>query len=165
MSLMPWRKKEQAEEQTGALSPADRFTTFRDDMDQLFDRFTRGFADLPALWSRERTSDWLPSLDINETETEITVRAEVPGVEPKDVEVTLSQNVLTIRGEKTEEQEDRDKDHYHVERRYGSFSRSIQLPANVDPENITAEAANGVLTIRLQKDQAEVPKRIEVKMK
>lgn len=165
MSLIPWRKKEQQPESSSALTPRDRFSTLREDMDQLFQRFARGFGELTSIWPHETATGWMPSLDVNETETEITVRAELPGVDPKDVDVSLSGNQLTLRGQKSEEKEDRDRDHYYAERRYGSFSRTIQLPTSVDPDKITAEAANGVLTIRLHKDQAQAPKRIDVKMK
>jgi HSP20 family protein len=99
-----------------------------------------------------------PRLDVSETETEVRVEAELPGVDEKDIEVTLSNGRLLITGEKKQEKEEKKKDYHLVERSYGSFARSIGLPFAADPEQVKASFAKGVLTVT-------VPKPAEVKAK
>jgi HSP20 family protein len=98
-----------------------------------------------------------------ETEEEVKVRAEVPGMDPAEVEVTIVGNELVLAGEKKESQENQGKDFFQSESRYGAFRRSFVLPATVDTENVAAQCANGVLTLRLKKTRPTPPKRIEVK--
>jgi HSP20 family protein len=131
-------------------------------MDQLFERFFGRTWDVMESGFGAMTA-WAPSLDVSETDTEITVRAEVPGIDPKDLEITVSGQMLTLAGEKKETAEHRGENVYRSERRFGSFRRSVQLPTPVDTEKVTAEHKNGVLLIRLQKDQKAVAKRIPVK--
>ena len=92
-----------------------------------------------------------PSLDVSETDDEIIVQAELPGLEEKDVEVTLENDVLTLKGTKQDEQKDEERNYYHVERSYGTFQRSVQLPAGLDRDNVKAVFKNGVLTVALPK--------------
>jgi len=161
MSLIPWRSKRREDEAEYGreMVPIDYF---RREIDRLFDRFfggepmpiTEGFAG----WGR-----WMPSVDVTETEKEILVRAELAGVDPKDVDISVSGQVLSLSGEKKESAETKDENCCVTERRFGSFKRTIQLPAPVDTEHVSAEHKHGVIMIRLKKQSSAIPKRIEVK--
>lgn len=125
------------------------------EIDRLFDGVTRnipGFA-----------SSTTPRMDISETDKAIEITAELPGLEKKDVELNVADNLLTIRGEKKNEREEKNKDYHLVERSYGSFSRSVQLPAGVKTEDIAAEIANGVLKVTVPKPMPKQGKQIEIK--
>jgi HSP20 family protein len=101
---------------------------------------------------------WAPRVDVEETEKEIVVKADLPGVEPKNVEITVENGVLMVRGEKKEK-----KKHYHrVERFAGSFYRALQLPPGADTEKVSATSANGVVTIAIPKKAEAQPKKIAV---
>jgi HSP20 family protein len=102
-------------------------------------------------------------MDVSETEKVIEITAELPGLEEKDVDIRFADGVLTIRGEKKSEKEEKDKDYHLVERRYGSFARSVSLPANTDPAKIKATIENGVLKVTVQKPEPKVAKKIDVK--
>ena len=137
---------------------------FRTEIDRVFDRF---FSD-PWGVSLDRFPGWnpklwLPSVDVVETEKEVTVRAEVPGVDPKDLDLSISGNILTIAGEKKESTEKKGEDFYQTERRFGSFRRSVQLPSQVDAEKVLAEHENGVLTVKLKKDLKDAPRKIPLR--
>jgi len=158
MALIPWRNKirERGPAESSSLA------TLRAEIDRLFDSFVReplGNVDWP--FASER--GWAPAIDIAEDEKEVTVRAEMPGMAPEDLDVTISGNQLVLAGEKKESSEKRGKDFYHSERRFGAFHRSIPLPAAVDAESVEAEYANGVLVIHLKKSPSAPVKRIEVK--
>ncbi len=162
-NLIPWRSKLRESGQ-GNGSTESPLTRFHSEIDRLFDRFFgeplgtwKSLPDWPA-W----TMAWSPSLDVSETEDTITVRAEVPGVDPKELDISVSGDVLNICGEKVEETEERSEGYYHSERRFGSFRRCIPLPASVDQERITAEYERGLLTIRLPKTEKAVGRRIPV---
>jgi HSP20 family protein len=103
------------------------------------------------------------ALDLRETEQGFTVRAEVPGVAPEKLEITLHDDVLTIAGEKTSEATDEGEGYYRTERRFGQFRRTVQLPTPVDGESVEAKHENGVVTIVLKKAASALPKRVEVK--
>ncbi len=142
---------------------ANPFDLLQREVDRLFDEFTRfprfglpapSAAALPAL---------TPRMDVTETDKEFEITAELPGLEEKDVQVNVADNVLTIRGEKKVEKEEKDKDYHLVERSYGSFERSLELPAGVDPDAIAASIANGVLTVKVPKPAAAQAKKVEVK--
>ena len=105
---------------------------------------------------------WLPSVDVSETGEEIVVRAELPGLSKDDVELNLQDNVLTLKGEKKQENKEEKEDYHRVERSYGSFSRSFTLPAGVDPENVQASFKDGVLVIALPKVEEAKQKKIEI---
>jgi HSP20 family protein len=98
-----------------------------------------------------------------ETDKEIEITAELPGLEEKDVQVNLADNVLTIRGEKKAEKEEKEKNYHMIERSYGSFSRSIELPAGIDPNAVKATIDKGVLKVTVPKPAAAVAKKIDVK--
>jgi HSP20 family protein len=119
---------------------------FKREMDRLFDRFFEApWAEFPAL------GEWTPALDVTEGKETITVKAELPGVDPNEIAVTLDGNVLTIKGEKEEKKEEKDERRHHVERSWGAFMRSVKLPAPVDGSKVTATFKNGVVNITLPK--------------
>jgi HSP20 family protein len=129
-------------------------------MDRVFDRFFESrWEELPAL------GDWMPKVDVSETKDSVVVKAETPGMEAKDIQVSLQENVLTITGEKKQEKEEKEKDErYHrVERSYGSFSRSMRLPAGVESGKVNATFKNGVLTVTLPKTASAKATPIPVK--
>ena len=109
--------------------------------------------------------DWAPRVDIAETDTEFTIKAEIPEVKKEDVKVTVDSGVLTIRGERKQEKEEKDKKFHRVERYYGSFTRSFSLPDNVDESKIEASFKDGMLNLQIPKTEAAKPKAIEVKVK
>jgi HSP20 family protein len=104
-------------------------------------------------------------LDVSDSADQIVVRAEVPGVDPKDFDISVSGDVLAICGEKREQSEERRGNVYRSERRFGSFRRSVRLPESVDADKIEAEYDKGVLTIRLSKSEKAVGRRIHVSLK
>jgi HSP20 family protein len=115
-------------------------------MDRLFDRF------LEPAWSEMPTlGDWSPTVDVSEDKDAVTVKAELPGVEQKDIAVSLQDGMLSIKGEKRAEKEEKDKRYHRVERSYGAFYRSIQLPSTVDTGKVSATFKDGVVTITLPK--------------
>ena len=136
---------------------------FREEFYELLDNFFRSF-DLQPF--EGRLSAFSPRIDVTDTEKEIKVHAELPGMDEQDIDVSLSRNSLTIKGEKKEEKEDKGKDYYHMERYYGSFSRIIPLPFEVDEASIKASFKKGVLTITLPKTTktVEETKKISVKV-
>ena len=159
MSLIPWRNK--PESQPGELSP---MVALRSEVDRLFDSFFRepfGALDWPS-WGAGR---WSPAVDVAENDKEVTVRAELPGIDPKDLEVSVLGNQLVLSGEKKESSETKEKGFYHSETRYGSFHRTVPLPEGLDTEHVDAQYANGVLTLHLKKTAPTTAKRIEVKTK
>jgi HSP20 family protein len=158
-ALVPWRERSQ--------TPATRddfldpFVSFRREVNRMFDSFFDDF-------TRPSGAGWAgltPAVDVGENDKELVITAEVPGVSEKDVDVTLSGDLLMIKGEKKAEEERKNGDFSYVERRYGSFSRSMRLPFDVKDEKIDATYDKGVLTIRIPKPpgtQSSV-RRIEVK--
>ncbi|MCG8693444.1 MAG: Hsp20/alpha crystallin family protein [Minwuiales bacterium] len=140
----------------------DPFTSLHHEIDKLFADFGRGFR-MPSMMME--ATGMAPSIDVSETDSAIQVTAELPGVDEKDVEVNLTDGVLTIKGEKKSEKEDKGKDYHLVERAYGAFQRDIPLPYDIDTEKVDAKYAKGVLTVTLPKppeSKAKV-KKIEVK--
>jgi HSP20 family protein len=124
----------------------------------MFDDAGRGWrADEPAA-----TTSWSPSVDIFETEGEIVVKAELPGMDRKDIALHLENNVLSIRGERRFEKETKEENYHRIERSYGNFSRSFSIPATVDEEKIRADYKDGVLKIILPKKEQAKPKQIKI---
>jgi HSP20 family protein len=136
----------------------------RDGVDRLLDSFFHEPLGAPE-WSPWGAGKWTPPIDVAENDKELTVRAELPGIDPKELDISVTGNQLVISGEKKELSETEEKDFYHSEARYGSFRRTIALPEGVDAENVDAEYANGVLTLRLNKTAPATAKKIEVKVK
>jgi HSP20 family protein len=131
----------------------------RDQMNRLFDEFfDRPFGLSPFLREPAFMRGFAPNMDVSETEKEVTISAELPGMEPEDINISLDHNILTVSGEKHAETEEKDKRYYRVERSYGSFSRSITLPEGVEEEKIDATFKRGVLKITLPKT-AEAQKK------
>ena len=108
-------------------------------------------------------NSWTPAVDIKETESDIRVELELPGLKPEDVEITAENGVLTIRGEKRSERKEDEQSRYHVvERTYGAFMRTFQLPQGIDEDQINAEFENGILALRVPKAALPQPKRIQI---
>jgi HSP20 family protein len=126
-------------------------------MDRLFERF---FEEEPGLKLMERA--WEPRLDMSETKDTVTIKAELPGLEAKDLDVSLSGDILTIKGEKKEEKEEKGETRHVVERRYGAFARMVRLPTTVAGDKIQASFKNGVLTVTLPKTEEAKQKAIPV---
>ncbi|MET0722467.1 MAG: Hsp20/alpha crystallin family protein [Tardiphaga sp.] len=133
------------------------FAFLQQEIDRLFDGFSRNFPSLATAASA------VPSMDVSENDKVIEISAELPGLEKKDVELNIADNILTIRGEKKNEREEKNKNYHLVERSFGAFTRSVELPAGVMPENIVAEIANGVLKVTVQKPAPKQSKQIEIK--
>jgi HSP20 family protein len=157
-------------------SMLDPFRSLRNEMDRLFDRFARGFgfgipvfrrpADVEPAWRNESLFSFsAPAVDLTEDDKAYKVTAELPGLEDKNIEVTVSGDMLTLKGEKRYEKDEKDKDRHMSERAYGSFQRAFTLPDTVDRSKITADLAKGVLTITLPKSaEAQKPAtKIEIK--
>lgn len=140
----------------------DPFTSLQREVDRLFEEFTRGSFFAPLGESEVTIA---PRVDVSETDSALEVEVELPGVDEKDVDVTLSDNVLTIKGERKQEREEKKKDFHLIERSYGRFARSIPLPFEVDTDAVKAKFAKGVLKVTLPKPPAAQTKarRIEVK--
>jgi HSP20 family protein len=130
------------------------------EMNQLYERLL----DLGPLRRFDAAWAWVPVIDMSESESHITVHAEIPGMEPNDIEVFVQGNMLTIRGERKQESIEEDKEVYRSERSYGAFERSIRLPANVDPEQSKASYTHGVLRIKLLKVDKIRPKPKKVQI-
>jgi HSP20 family protein len=139
--------------------PFPELSSFSREMDRLWGRFFRE-GPLARTWERE----WTPSLDLSETEDSFIVRAEVPGVEAKDINISLLGNVLIIKGEKKEEREDKKEDYHFVERWYGTFSRSVRFPEGVESGKSETSYNNGVLKIKLPKSEEAKKKEIKIKV-
>lgn len=127
------------------LMPWTRMT--RPEMDRLLNRFLEG--KLEAESSLE--AEWVPCMDVSETKDNLIAKLEVPGMDPRDTQISLQENLLTIKGEKWQEQEEQDEHYHRVERTYGMFARSVRLPVTVDGSKVVATFRNGLLTITLPK--------------
>ena len=117
--------------------------------------------DLPGFGTGER--EWMPPFDVSETEGEIIVKAEIPGMKVEDIDITITDGLLTIKGERKMEKEDKQENYHRIERQFGSFSRSLNLGLKVEAESIDAAYKDGVLTVSLPKAEEDKPKKIEVK--
>lgn len=146
MDLIKWR-------------PFRELNLMRRDLDRLIDRF---FDFDKELFDRDL---WAPEIDISESDEEYVVKADIPGIDQKDLSVTLSGGNLTIKGERREEKEEKKKHFHRIERRYGSFQRTIQIPGEVDENKITANYRDGVLEIHLPKTEKTKPREIKVEVK
>ncbi len=138
--------------------PFRDLVTLRERMNRLFeDAFTsRGDEkDLVA-------SSWSPSVDIYETENEIVLTAEIPGVDEKNIEIKLEDNTLSLKGERNFEKETKEENYHRIERAYGSFYRSFTIPRNIDQDNIKAESENGILRISMPKKPELKPKKVKI---
>jgi HSP20 family protein len=148
----------------------DVWQTFRSEMDRLFDRFGfpsfRRMFDVEPFWGMESSFGVsVPAVDVIEDEKAYRITAELPGLEQKDVDVSVTGDVLVIKGEKRQEREEKDKNRYLSERSYGVFQRNFALPDGIDRDRISADFSKGVLTLTLPKtaEAQKQQKKIEVK--
>jgi len=137
------------------------------EVDTFFNRLVPGgFANWPRLSveGNGKKLDWAPSADISETEKEYVIRAELPAVRKEDVQVTFDDGMLTIKGERTQQKEDKNEKFHRVESFYGSFERRFSLPDNVNADAISCESKDGVLTVHIPKSEMlkQQPKQITV---
>jgi len=170
-------EERKAEEKSGrslATSQGWPFTSLRREIDRLFDDFAggilrsplrRGLFDVEPFWHSEISWGKVPAVDVTDTDKGFEITAELPGLSEKDVEVGFADGTLTIKGEKKEEKEERKKDYFVSERRYGSFQRAFSVPDGVDADKIEATFKNGVLTVTLPKtpEAQKQEKRIAIK--
>jgi HSP20 family protein len=135
----------------------DLFDVHRE-MSRIFDDFFK-----PAVYREEDgVWDWTPAVDVTELEDRYELHAEVPGISEKDVHVSVTDNVLTLRGEKKHEKEEKNSRYHRVERSYGGFQRSFTLPSNLKADEIKATFKNGILTIAIPKSEKVKPKEIPI---
>jgi HSP20 family protein len=149
--------------ETAVSRPRDVFAAMRDEMDRVFERFESGWPRLPTLFRRDGIT--VPQLDVRENTKSIVVEAELPGVEEKDVSVSLANGVLTIKGEKKHEKEERGENYYLSERSFGSFERAIRLPDTIDDAKVEAKFDKGVLKVTAAKkpEAVKAERKIEIK--
>lgn len=140
--------------------PARELDALQGDMNRLFDSFfgRREGAAGAAYGSRR----WIPPMDLVETEDNLVLRADLPGVEEKDIEIEVKDGVLTVSGERRAQHEDKREGFHRVERSFGRFSRALELPKGVDPQNVSAHFDKGVLEVRMPKPAERKPTRIEI---
>lgn len=153
MKLTPWKEK----------SWSDLVTTplidLRKEMNRVFDNFS-----MPSLW-KQHAEMFSPSIAVSEDEKAYTVRAELPGMDRKDIRVSLHNNVLTLAGEKQQDKEEKKKNTYYREVRYGSFRRSIPFETEVNTGNVKTRFLNGVLTLTLEKRKGGRTSTIDIEIK
>lgn len=144
--LMPWREEGQ-------------LTKLRREMDRLFDRFTESW----PFRTVGEAGEWAPSLDVSETGKEVIVKAELPGLDPKEIDISIRGDMLTIRGERKKEEEKKGENYHRIERSYGTFSRSVRLPTEVDSDKVNATYKDGILKVEMAKTKAAAAKKIDIK--
>jgi HSP20 family protein len=145
--ITPWR-------------PFRELERMRREMDRLWDSF---FEERPRK-KGEEVGEWLPSLDVSETKNDLVVKAELPGMDPKDIDISLSEGILNIKGEKKQEKEEKEENYHLIERSYGSFTRSVRLPREVQSDKISASFKNGVLRVTLPKSEEAKKKEVKIKV-
>ncbi|MDA7947373.1 MAG: Hsp20/alpha crystallin family protein [Hyphomicrobiaceae bacterium] len=146
---------------------SDPFAALRAEMDQLFDHFSVGrFPSLPRLMEPAGAGGTMvPSIDVHESDKKIVVEAELPGIDEKDVSVTLHDSVLTVKGEKKFEEKKEEQNYHTMERRYGSFTRAVRLPNTADEDNVSADFKKGILTVTVAKKPGSEPKERQIEIK
>ena len=147
-SLIPWRRR------IGGV-----FEPFRQELDELFERF---FAEPIEGSGGEVMRAWAPRVDVEDTDREIIVKADLPGVDPKDVDISVTEGALVIKGEKKEKREEKGKNYQRTERFIGQFYREVPLPPGTDPEKITATSSKGVITVTIAKAPQAQAKKVAV---
>jgi len=141
-------------------NPLDDLLSLQRKMNKIFDEtfFSRRTPDDEELSS----GLWSPAVDIYETDTDIVLKAELPEINPKDLQINIEDNVLTLKGERKFEKETKEENYHRIERSYGSFSRSFTIPGSIDKEKVKASYKNGVLKITMTKKEESKPKQITV---
>jgi HSP20 family protein len=171
ITKLPVKTEEKKGTPTGPWRP---FESLRREIDRVFEDFDgglwrspfgRSLFDIQPLWQREASRAATPAVDVTESEKAYEITAELPGMDEKNIEVKFADGVLTIKGEKREEKEEKKKDYYLSERSYGSFQRSFQVPDGVVGDKIEATFKNGVLAVTMPKsaETQKATKKIEVK--
>ena len=157
--LVPFRQRRRQAERANALSPFERM---HEEMERLFDDFLPQFT---AGRDGEARFGALASIDLSETDDALELTADLPGMEEDDIDVTLRDGAIVIRGERKHETEEEKKNYYRSERAYGAFSRTVPLPCDVDEESVNAKFKKGVLTVHLPKSQSakENERKISIK--
>jgi HSP20 family protein len=140
-----------------------RWDPFRE-LARVQEEMSRAFGDERLLYRAGESVGWTPACDIYEDSEEILLRAELAGVEPRDVEIGFENGVLTLKGERKLEMEEKRENYHRIELNYGTFTRSFSLPATIDSEKIRAESKHGVLLVHLPKKPEAKPKSIQVKV-
>ncbi len=132
------------------------FASFQDEMNRTLDNFC----------SQDISTgmEWKPAVDVIETESDITIKAEIPGTDPKDIDISITEDTLTLKGEKKEEKEKIGKCYHRIESSYGSFKRTINLPVSIEVDKVTAKGSNGLLEITLPKTEGSKTKKINIKV-
>ncbi|MBD3426840.1 MAG: Hsp20 family protein [Candidatus Omnitrophica bacterium] len=153
MALVPWRPK------TDVWQPFREMENLQSEMNRLFD-LTLGR--WPARSTGLMEGAWSPTVDVFESKENVLVKADIPGMKKEDIDISVRGDVLTIKGEKKEETETKDRDHVKTERFYGSFNRGIALPSEVDESKVKAVYKDGVLEIVLPKKEEQKPKQISI---
>ena len=159
MSLIPFRTK-----RSFGMEPANlsSLTDFRNEMNRLFEGFFNRSSMTPGWLEASEPGRWLPAIDMAESDAAMRIRVELPGIDPKDVDVSVSEDRLVITGEKKSETESAGNGWTHRESRYGGFSRAIPLPEAVDPDQVKAHYDKGVLTVDLTKSPTSTSRKVPV---
>lgn len=157
----PFKKKGQLAVRQANEQP---FFALQHRMNRMFDDFFRGF-DIEPFGEFEKQATFMPQINISEDEKEIVVTADLPGIDEKDLDISITKDVLTIKGEKKTETEDKKKNYHRIERSYGSFSRSIAMPEGIEEGKIEAELKKGVLKILIPKSAAAQPQQKKINIK
>jgi len=140
--------------------PFDELALLRNRMDRVINRMSDAFEETPATFAR-----WAPNTDVIETKDALIVRAELPGLTEKDINVTMENGILTISGERKVEEETKDKTFHRVERAFGKFDRTLTLPNNIDADKIRAIFNDGLLELTIPKKEEAKPKKIALEVK
>lgn len=149
MALVRWR-------------PFRDLVSIQDEVNRLYNDF---FGRVPSRFEGDwNASEWSPSVDISETKDDIVIKAEIPGLEKENIKISLQDNILTLKGEKKQEKEEKDTNFYRMERCYGSFTRSFNLPTTVQADKIKASYKDGILNITLPKAEEVKPKQIPIEI-
>jgi HSP20 family protein len=149
MSLVRWKDR-------GELSPWAPLRDLEGQFNRLFGELARDY----DLFER----GWTPAVDVKENDQEYTLEADLPGLKKEEIDISVLDNVITLKGERKHETETKEKDYHRVERRYGSFARSFEIPGGFDADKISAHFDSGVLKVTLPKREDTKPKQIEVKV-
>lgn len=164
-SRVPWKPKSLSGKRKTPMNALSKWHPFRE-LEDIQDRVLRALRLGQPVEGQQSlvVADWSPSVDISEDEKEYLIKAELPEVKKEDVKVSVENGVVSIRGERKFEKEEKNKKFHRVERSYGSFQRSFSLPEDADAAKVTAEYKDGLLQVRLGKNEAKQPRQVEVKV-
>lgn len=159
--LAPWWGSKETEERQGESNPLFRMHR---DMDRMFDRLFKD-VDFGPRWGVTAEGRLIPDMDVVETDKELEVTLDLPGLDEKDLDVNLTDGVLAIKGEKETEKEEKGKEYIRTERRHGAYYRAFRLPFEVDESKVTAQFTKGVLTVHLPKTESAQKKAMKIEVK